>query len=526
MPMSVTSNRNMIQKARFCFFIVLLLSYDSGVAKTPLDLLGDNWLEVKTDNFHLITDLKQEHAKNFAKDLEQFRFFFLQLSNVKMKEDISPLKVFALANSSSYKAFKLQKNSAGIFLHRPTGNFAVANMSGYRPGNKKQNFAQQVLRHEYVHFVFDNSYNDVASPRWYQEGMAEFLSTLRVVNGVLHYGEINASRLASVDFDKKIDLEALLKADRIPESRLRGNDYYAHALTLIHYCNFHSGMEDKLLKYLKMLSQGDSVDTAFVGAFETDYETLGNEIRNYLRKKKFDYYKYEQEKPYLIGNIEISALSPELLAFYFGELMVANGLDGEDERGTAISLLEKSLQNKGQETGPAWLHLFHIQMDRGNLDAAESIFYRMEEEIPGYPGTYDAEADLFANKMEELLKLNDPEWRTYFELARGKYRTAIQLDKAFLPAYLGLGNIYFNNIDGDISLAEGISAFSEVTHFLNYPYFDYQYAVLLMRYGRSIAARNMLTKVIARTPDEKLAEIARNLKLGLFINNAETDSDL
>ena len=123
------------------------------------------------------------------------------------------------------------------------------NLSGYNPNDNKLSFAQQVMKHEYVHFVFDNSYSDSTVPRWYYEGMAEFLSTLRTVDGYLHYGEINAFRLKTSGREKKVNIEALLKADRIPESRKGKIDFYAHALTLIHFCHFKPGMREKLTKY-------------------------------------------------------------------------------------------------------------------------------------------------------------------------------------------------------------------------------------------------------------------------------------
>ena len=98
---------------------------------------------------------QRKTAIEFIKEIEQFHFFFLQFGNIKMKKEIPPIKIYAFSKTSIYETFRFLKNSVGIFPHQVLGNFAVVNLSGYRYGSWKLTHAQQLMKHEYVHFAFD-----------------------------------------------------------------------------------------------------------------------------------------------------------------------------------------------------------------------------------------------------------------------------------------------------------------------------------------------------------------------------------
>ena len=501
-----------------CLFLMLILFFsDSSAGKTSEDIIKENWIEIKTENFHIISNLEENRALGFAKEIEQFRFFFLQFSNIKMKKDIPAIRVYAFSNTSTYKTFNLPKDSVGIFLHRALGNFAVVNLSDYRSGSRKLSYAQQIMKHEYVHFAFDNADSNLAIPRWYNEGMAEYLSSLRMKDGYIHYGEINPTRLSAREHGRGIDIEALLKAERIPESRKKINNYYAHALALVHYCHFHPGMQEKLSQYLSMVGSGMSIDLAFSKAFEKNYKSLDKALTKYIKKGSFPFQRNKLKDMPPINVMEINSLRAGEISFYLTELIMTIGLDDEEQRLIAMSLLENSIASQENNLDLALLHLFRIHIHQKDLVAADAILDRMKDEISDYPGTYKAQADMYQLEMLELLKMNDPEWRDYFKLARKNYRLAISIDDKFLPAHMGLASIYANNLDGDLNVREGIAAFKKLTYYLSSPQIEYKYAELLLRFRRPAEARTLLTKVIAHTPDDELASKALKLKYEIFV---------
>ena len=498
-------------------FLLALLGSDAVFAKTPLDIIDDDWLEVKSPNFHIITDMKADLAQHFTRDLEQFRYYLIEYIDIQMKKDIPPLKIYAFQRNSTYRAFKLPKNSAGVFFHHSSGNYAISAMRGYVTDTRKQNFAQQVLRHEYIHFVFEHSHFQGDYPRWYEEGMAELLSTIRLHKNTLHFGEINLPRLQYMNFSKKVDIEALLKADRIPESRRQGSDFYAHALALVHYCYANPEIQHQLQNYVKLASKGVGVDEAFTQSFEMDYEALGSEIRKYLLRQKFPFYKIEITDPFQPEFLTINRLSKNQLAFHLGDLARIVGFREEADKKVVINLLDQAIKAQVPEFHTAYLHKFHTLLHSGDSDKALETFKIMLQQLPDYPGTYDAQADLLVHEMDKLLAANDPQWTDLFKLARGKYRKAIHMDKGFLPAFIGLAQLYSKHPGEDIDLSEGLTAYGETTYFINYPYFEYDYAVLLLRSKKLKQARDLLNNVIARAKDEELVNKARELKLGIII---------
>jgi hypothetical protein len=452
-----------------------------------------------------------------AKEIEQFRFFFLQFSNIKIKNDISAIKIYAFKKTSSYKKFNLPEDSVGIFLHRALGNYAVVNLSGYRSGSKKLSYAQQVMKHEYVHFAFDNTDSNLAIPRWYNEGMAEYLSSLRMKDGYLHYGEINPSRPSPREHSQVVDIEALLKAERITESRKRIDNYYAHALALVHYCHFNPDMQEKLSQYLSMVGQSISIDLALYRAFETNYKSLGKDIRKYIKKNNFPFRRIVQKDLPVINILEVNSQQAGEISFYLAQLIMTIGLDNEEKRLNAVSLLEQSIASKAKNLDLALLHLFRIRLQQEDLEAAHEILDKMKDEIPHYPDTYKAQADVYQLKMLDLLEKDDPQWHNYFKLARENYRLALSIDDKFLPAQIGLAFIYANNLNSDLNVGEGLAAFKKLTYYLNFPEFEYEYAVMLLRHRRPAQARALLTKVIAHTSDEDLANKALKLKYEIYV---------
>ncbi len=504
-------------------FLALLLLFSSGTAnvfaKTPLDILDDDWLEVRSPNFHIITDTTVKNAEFFVRDLEQFRHYLQQFGNIRIKQDIQPLKIYAFQRASTYKAFELPKNSAGVFFQASTGNFAITTMSGYRRSNKLQNFAQQILRHEYVHFAFFNSNFKGHVPTWYQEGMAEFMSTMRVYKGKLHYGEISLPRLAGVNLRMKVDIEALFKADRIPESRRKGNSFYAHALAFIHYCSANPEVQRQLLTYLKLVAKGASVDSAYEQSFQMNYEEMGKAIKSYLKKMKFGYYQVHLSNEHSPENVSVTRLSEEQLAFHLADLTNALGFSEDKDREVTLELLDRAIESGIAESSMALLHKFHILLNSNKREDAAQISREMERQLPEFPGTYDAQADLFVEDMSALLEANDPAWMEAFKKARGKYRRAIHMENGFLPALRGLAHVYSIHPGEDIDVTEGITAYELASYHLNYPLYDFEHAILLLRGNRPREARQLLEDVIARARDEELVQKARELKLGIIIEN-------
>ena len=177
---------------QFCLFAlcVPICSPAANIKK----LAKAEWLEVSSQNFNVITDVDEELARVFVRDLEYFRLFLshiLQISNLK---DVPPLYVLAVSKNSHYRALGAPEDVAGFFQMRSDRSIAVAFLERYRRKTEQLSFSRHVLMHEYVHYATSNVLEYKNHPPWYREGIADYLGTFRVKDGEIDIGRLDAIR--------------------------------------------------------------------------------------------------------------------------------------------------------------------------------------------------------------------------------------------------------------------------------------------------------------------------------------------
>lgn len=78
-------------------------------------LAKKKWLEVRSENFILVTDQNEKRARYIVQDLEEFRYFTLKIRKLEVVENLPPLLVFTIGSRNSFKNLGLRKNVAGFF---------------------------------------------------------------------------------------------------------------------------------------------------------------------------------------------------------------------------------------------------------------------------------------------------------------------------------------------------------------------------------------------------------------------------
>ncbi|PCK07352.1 MAG: hypothetical protein COA42_14685 [Alteromonadaceae bacterium] len=280
-------------------------------------LLKDNWLEVKSENFTIITDANQKKAKLLVKDLESFRYFISNIMNTSLAPS-KPLTVIAISSKKNFKRLDLPEFWAGVFLAGKYGDLAVANIVGYSGSQQKKSWGNQILMHEYVHFINKSVSTSVVSPLWHQEGEAEYLGSFRLEKGGRYatIGDMSVigDRLYSIlnnhgNRYQEIDIEDLLKTTSInmswrrqDKSKQKRKDekeagkFYARSMLAFHYFNSEKHLSTQLSAYLTLINNGKSVDYAFSNSFETSYEEMDKEIIKYISGKTISKLSVDLEK--------------------------------------------------------------------------------------------------------------------------------------------------------------------------------------------------------------------------------------
>jgi hypothetical protein len=118
----------------------------------------ERWVEVRSPNFVVLTDLNEKQGRKLAVQFEQMRAVFRKLIPTASDGAGSPIIVVALKDKKEFQALeppaylaKGQLNLAGLFLRAPDKNYILLRLDaeGEHP------FA--TVYHEYTHFMMRNA---------------------------------------------------------------------------------------------------------------------------------------------------------------------------------------------------------------------------------------------------------------------------------------------------------------------------------------------------------------------------------
>jgi hypothetical protein len=132
----------------------------------------ENWLEVQSPHFIVLTDSNGKQALKLAAQFEEMRSVFHQIFPNLASDDGARIIVLAVKDRKGFQALepeaylaKGQLNLAGLFLRAPDKNYMLLRLDteGEHP--------YSTVYHEYTHFMLSKA---TWLPLWLNEGLAEF----------------------------------------------------------------------------------------------------------------------------------------------------------------------------------------------------------------------------------------------------------------------------------------------------------------------------------------------------------------
>ena len=133
------------------------------------------WLEIHSTHFTVITDAGEKKGKEVAVRFEQMRAVFAALLSKERLNDSVPLTILAFKNDKNYYlSAPLRQgqpiDAAGFFAPGDDQNFIVLNL--FEPESWR------AVAHEFAHLLLNYNYPSV--PGWFDEGLAEYFSSIRL----------------------------------------------------------------------------------------------------------------------------------------------------------------------------------------------------------------------------------------------------------------------------------------------------------------------------------------------------------
>jgi tetratricopeptide (TPR) repeat protein len=279
------------------------------------------WLKLQAPSFGVISQLDEEETRAWAVEFDQFIGAMHALYAVDQVA-LPPLTIVLFRQPRDFAPYRLRTDSgqariAGFFGN--TGDWCVIGM----PGGGRDDATRQTIYHEAVHWFATAS--DTPQPLWFAEGIAEVLSTFKVIDGKGRWGQAIADNVAYLSDDGLLPMEDLLRASQ--DEALHGNErgkYYPQAWAFVHYLMFGNGGADapKLAAFLNELRRTDA-DTAVDTAFGKSYDELTNDLRRYLERGRYGHAEIALRDR--SGEMTVAPASEANVVFALGRLATVGG---------------------------------------------------------------------------------------------------------------------------------------------------------------------------------------------------------
>ena len=423
---------------------ILFLSMPLAQAGDVSDLVDQHWIAIDSPHFRVVTDQREDVARQMIVDLENLRYISNRVRGAQSL-DGPPLTIVAMGRSS-FATLGLPQNMAGVFQMSRHGYAAIARIEDYVTSAAASDVSRATILHEYHHFLLHYSPETTAYPRWYDEGMSEYWSSLIVEDGMAWFGhtvEGSGRENWLTDRSGKVNLDTkwLFNTHKLDfdATRVGMTDtarFYARAKYAIHYFNSSPELRRQLANYLRLHNMGLSEDQAIHFAFKKSYEELDNDMRKYVERRLTARGFSTGKDGLALPQVDVKVTQLDRGATYAVLADVVPRFMKRDSK-VARELIETNLKLRPDDPKAT-----SIAVQRGAVDDPEA---RLTTLLKRYPN----DAGLLATRAEGLLMAavamhatGAAGWEAPLEEARGLSRRAIKADPSNPLAYYVLGNVY------------------------------------------------------------------------------------
>ncbi len=471
---------------RFSCLLVLLAAFS-----VPA-IAGDvQWTEVTSDHFTVITDAGEKDGRDVIDRFEQMRTAFgLLFGRASINQPV-PLEIVAFRNSKEMRQYSPIFNGkvvelSGFFQQAEDKDFIAVDMS------RKESW--ETVFHEYAHVLLNSNFQPTAP--WFDEGYAEYLSSIKVTPGNIIVGQTIPDAAFLMQGNKPLHLLELFEVQHHSEtynvSGSRREMFYVESWLVVHYL-FDKRLIPAASKYFHMTNdQHMPVPQAVQSAFGFSVDELEKQILSYLRGGKVQVTSYSgKEKFSFTYTATARTLSPLEARAELADLH----LHSQDYVPQAIKEFEAVLQadpnlvEAQRGLGYAYLRNHDLQQAGQHFRAAAKL------------GSKDARVYYYS---AILLEQTNPGAMTSPQLMQDVQR-AIELDPQYADAFALLGEAQMSTgklAEGEHSLrhAMELSPRNEM--------YRLNYALGLMN-QQKVEDAEALLKAVANSSDAVASQDAR-----------------
>lgn len=221
--------------------------------------LASAWLRLTSPHFELLTDAGEKSGREAITRLEHVRGVFANAAGSRPAP--LPVRVFLFRSEREFRMFQPKSGTAGFFQSGAERDH-IAMHSG-------TDEVFRIVYHEYVHLVLQHS--TVSLPKWFEEGMAEFYSTLEQRGDRLLVGRVVESHVR------------LLREGEWSGERA----FYASSWALVHMLNLDPQYRNGLPRFVELMAEGAPHELAFKRAFGKRRDAALADAKSYVARGRF-----------------------------------------------------------------------------------------------------------------------------------------------------------------------------------------------------------------------------------------------
>jgi len=389
-----------------------------------------NWIEVQSPHFLIITNGNEKQGRHVADQFERMRAVFQKAFPDLKVDPAAPIIAIALKDEKDFRALEPEEylgkgklQLAALFLRAADKNYILLRLDaeGEHP--------YETVYHEYTHLL--SSKTEAWLPLWLNEGLAQFYQTAEIRDKEALLGQPDTGNIILLRQNRLLPLPVLLAVDHNSpyyHEENKGSIFYAESWALTHYFEITDAQQHthRLIDYVDLVSKGTDSVTAATRAFG-DLQKLQSELESYITHVAYMF------KVPAVTQVDESAYKVQTMQAAQADAVRADFLAYNHRAADARSLLAEVLKD-----------------DPNNASAHETMGFLafQEHQLPEARKWYGEAVKLnsqsyLANYYFAAIAMNagplSPEDETQVE---NSLHTSIKLNPDFAPSYDRLGTFY------------------------------------------------------------------------------------
>jgi tetratricopeptide (TPR) repeat protein len=230
------------------------------------------WTRVSSPQIEVLTDAGERSGRQVLARFDQIRRIFRQANG---PDSPLSLRVFVFASEKGFRSYREGAATEGFYQSAPERDY-IALHAGSGVG--------RAVVHEYVHLVLSHSSSPL--PKWFEEGTAEFYSTIEIERDKMSVGRPIESHLNALARERWLtakELAGVTHASPLYDERSLAGMFYAQSWALVHMLNLSPAYQSGMPEFALLLSAGRAPQQAFAQSFGKPIEGALADLAGYMR---------------------------------------------------------------------------------------------------------------------------------------------------------------------------------------------------------------------------------------------------